>query len=80
MTDLIFQKVAGLIAVKGNIPIDKISLDSKFSDLDIDSLTAFSLIYDFEKEFNVSLPNEDVMKIKTIRDVVESFEKLGVTV
>lgn len=80
MTESIFQKVAGLIAENRSISVDEIKLDSKFSELDIDSLTALSLVYDFEEEFNVSLPDEDVMKIKTVRDVVESLERLGVTV
>lgn len=80
MTESIFQKVAELIAENRSISVDEIGLDSKFSELNIDSLTALSLIYDFEEEFNVSLPDEDVMKIKTVRDVVESLERLGVTV
>ncbi len=80
MSELIFQKVAELIAENRNISTDEITLDSKFSELDIDSLTALSLVYDFEEVFNTSLPDEDVVKIKTVRDVVESLERLGVTV
>ena len=80
MSQTVFQKVARIIAESKDISPDEITLDTKFRELDIDSLAALSLVYDFEETFNVSLPDEEVLKIKTVRDVVESLERLGVTV
>lgn len=80
MSESIFQKVAEIIAESKNISIEEIKLESTFRELDIDSLGALSLVYDFEEAFNVSIPDEEVVKIKNVRDVVESLERLGIAV
>lgn len=80
MSEPIFQKVAEIIAESKNISSDEITLESTFRELDIDSLAALALVFDFEEAFNVSIPNEEVIKIQKVRDVVESLERLGAAV
>ena len=78
MSESVFQKVAAIIAESKKISTDEITLESTFKELNIDSLAALSLVFDFEEEFNVSIPNEEVVTIQNVRDVVESLERLGV--
>ncbi len=80
MAESIFQKVAEIIAASKNISVTEITLNTTFRELDIDSLAALSLVYDFEEAFNVSIPDEEVVKIRTVSDVVESLERLNVAV
>ncbi len=78
MSESVFQKVAAIIADQKNISAESITLETTFKELEIDSLEALSLIYDFEDAFNVELPNEEAVTVQTVGDVVESLERLGV--
>ena len=79
MSESVFQKVAAIIAENRKISADEITLESTFSQLDIDSLAALSLVFEFEDTFEVEIPNEEVVTIQNVRDIVESLERLGVT-
>ena len=46
-------------------------LEASFTnDLGADSLDTVELIMDFEKEFNISIPDEDAEKIGTVGDAI----------
>jgi acyl carrier protein len=78
MSDVVFRKVAELVAARVHISPDEVSIDSTFADLGVDSLGAVSLIYDLEDEFGIEIPNEVAMNVQTVRQVVESLGRLGV--
>ncbi len=80
MSESLFKKVTEIIAERKKMSADRITIETSFRDLDVDSLEALSLIYDFEDAFNVEIPNEEAVKIQNVRDVVESLERLGVAV
>jgi acyl carrier protein len=40
-------------------------------DLGLDSLDVVELIMEYEKEFNISVPDEDIDNIKTIENIVD---------
>jgi acyl carrier protein len=72
----IFQKVNEIITTKKGFQPDTISMDSSFEELDMDSLDSVELISDLEDHFNVSIPNQELLAIKTVREAVVSLEKL----
>ena len=76
MKEEIFSKVVELIATNNHIPPETITIDSSFEDLAMDSLDGLTLINDLENEFNITLPNEEAVKIKTVRQAVDSLNKL----
>lgn len=76
MKEQIFKKIVELIAVNNHIPPEDITMDSTFEELNMDSLDGITLINDLEKEYNIILSNEEATKIKSVRDAVESLEKL----
>ena len=61
------------------IIVDKLGVDEKevtneasfIDDLGADSLDTVELIMEFEKEFDVSIPDEDAEKILTVGQAVE---------
>ncbi|MDE6273059.1 MAG: acyl carrier protein [Muribaculaceae bacterium] len=65
-----------------DIIVDKLTVDeaevtpaAEFSkDLGADSLDTVELIMEFEKEFNISIPDEDAEKITTVGDAIEYIE------
>ena len=75
MKDDIFNKVAEFISINNHIPVETITIDSSFEDLGMDSLDGLTLVNDLENEYNITLPNEEAVKIKTVSQAVESLEK-----
>lgn len=43
-------------------------------DIGADSLDKVSLFMDFEAEFNISIPDEDVEEILTIKEIIDYLE------
>jgi acyl carrier protein len=76
MEEEILRKVVELIAANNHIPPETITIDSSFEDLSMDSLDGLTLINDLENEYNITLPNEEAVKIKTVRQAVESLNKI----
>ena len=54
------------------IPVDELTPDADFfKDLNIDSLKAIEIVAAFEKKYRIIIPEEDIPKIRNIRQVVE---------
>ena len=51
--------------------------ESQFNyDLGFDSLDAVDLIIDTEREFGISIPDEQSEKVKTVKDAIDLIESL----
>ena len=74
--DMIFEKIKKLLAEQINISEDEIKMESDIiNDLGADSLDVVEMIMGVETEFNVTVPDEVAMEMKTIGDVVAFIEK-----
>jgi acyl carrier protein len=61
------------------IPADKVVPAASFTnDLDIDSLSMVEIATMAEDRFNVSIPDSELSKLKTVADVVDFLAKAGV--
>ena len=64
-------KIKEIIVDKLGIEESEITDSASFTnDLGADSLDTVELIMEFEKEFNVSIPDEEAEKIQTVGDSV----------
>lgn len=71
MSNDLASKVKAIIVEKLGIDEDDITDEASFTnDLGADSLDTVELIMEFEKEFDVSIPDEDAEKIATVGDAV----------
>lgn len=71
------EKIIELIAEKLCKKKEQITLESRLvEDLGADSLDVVELIMAFEDEFGVSLPDEDIEKMKSVADVINYIKKL----
>ena len=53
--------------------------ETKFADLGLNSLDMIEIVIDFENAFFISIPDADIEKLKTVRDVEEYLQnKMGV--
>ena len=71
------EKVKAIIVDKlGVDEADVVETASFTNDLGADSLDTVELIMEFEKEFGVSIPDEEAQKISTVGDAIAHDEAL----
>ncbi len=69
------EKVVSIIVDKlGVNPEDVVETASFTNDLGADSLDTVELIMEFEKEFNISIPDDQAEKISTVGDALKFIE------
>jgi acyl carrier protein len=65
------EKVKEIIAKELGVERDKLTKDASFmEDLGADSLDTVELVMEFEKEFNIDIPDEDAEKLRTVGDAI----------
>jgi acyl carrier protein len=72
----IASKVIAVIAKSQRIPVETITPDSTFEELKIDSLDGINIVFALENEFGISIPDEGVQNLHSIRETVEGVAKL----
>lgn len=71
----IFEIVRNILAEGLGIEEEIITMDSDFiDDLNADSLDIVDLVVELEHEFNLSIPDEEAERIKTVGDAVEYIQ------
>ena len=71
------SKVKAIIVDKLGVEESQATPEASFTaDLNADSLDTVELIMEFEKEFGISIPDEDTQKINCVKDVIDYIEKL----
>lgn len=69
------DKVKKIISNQLNIAESKITEGSRLiEDLGADSLDTVELLMAFEEEFGISIPDEEAMNMKTIKDIVDLID------
>ncbi len=69
------NRVVAIIAEKLNLSEEQVTLEASFTgDLGADSLDTVELIMEFEKEFDIEIPDEQAKEIKTVKDAVDYIE------
>lgn len=76
MADEVADKVIAALASVKRIPAENIKLDTNLQEMGIDSLDVFSLLFELENTFKISIPDDDVRSIRTVNDVVTGIKKL----
>jgi acyl carrier protein len=76
MADAVAARVIATLASVKRIPADKITLEANLQELGIDSLDVFTLLFELENAFQISIPDDDVRSIHTVNDIVEGVRKL----
>jgi acyl carrier protein len=76
MSDVVADKVIATLASVKRIPAESINLGTSLQEMGIDSLDVFTLLFELENAFKISIPDDDVRSIKTVNDVVDGIKKL----
>lgn len=74
MSDII-SRVKGIIVDKLGVDENEVTPEASFTnDLGADSLDTVELIMEFEKEFNIAIPDDQAEKIATVGEAIKYIE------
>lgn len=74
--DMIFEKVADLVAEQLGIDKKNVKLESNIiEDLGADSLDVIEMLMTLEDEYGITIPDEKINQIKTVGQIVELIEE-----
>lgn len=76
LNDDIAGRVIRVIAETQKIPVESVSIDKTFEELKIDSLDGINIVFGLENEFNISIPDENMESLRSVRDAVEGVRQL----
>lgn len=69
------SKVTAIIVDKLGVDESEVTAEASFTnDLGADSLDTVELIMEFEKEFNIAIPDDQAEKIGTVGDAIKYIE------
>jgi len=76
MPDAVEQKVISAIAELKKVAPETIAPDASLADLEIDSLDVVTLVFELEDEFRVSVPDDKIRSVRSVRDVIDGIRVL----
>lgn len=70
------EKVLQIVSDQLQVPSEEVNKDSLFvEDLRADSLDIVEMVMEFEDAFDVTIPDDDYDKIKTVGDAINYIEE-----
>ena len=76
MADELTKRVIAVMARSQRMAAERISPDSTFEELGIDSLDAVNILFALEEEFQINVPDEQAREIRTVRQMVDGIRTL----
>jgi acyl carrier protein len=76
MPETIAERVLRVISKTQRIPIEKVTLDSSFEELGIDSMDSINILFDVESEFEIEISDEQAKQIHNVREMVDGITQL----
>lgn len=74
---MVFEKVKEILIDLFKVPENIITLDTRLDEeLNADSLDKVEIVTQLEDSFNIIIDYDDALKVKTVKDIVMSIEKL----
>lgn len=71
----VFETVKSIIMEQLDVEEDKVTMDAVIQDdLGADSLDIVDLVMNFEEEYDIEIPDDQVELIKTVGDIVRYIE------
>ena len=70
-----FEKVKAIVVDQLGVSEDEVTMEASFvDDLGADSLDVVEFVMEVEKEFDITIPDEEAAKLNTVGDAVKYIE------
>ena len=76
MPDSLEEKIISIVAAVKRLPRERITAESTFEQLGIDSLDGMNILFEVESAFDVSIPDEQAKAIRSVREMIEGVRAL----
>jgi acyl carrier protein len=76
MSNAVTDKVIELIANLKGIAPERITIDSTFQDLKMDSLDGLDLFFELEEAFDLTIPDDRARSLRNVGNIIEELQKL----
>jgi acyl carrier protein len=76
VAESIATKVMAAIVQSQGIDPGRVTPGTTFEDLDMSSLDALALINALEEQFEIAIPNEEAMGLRTVGETIACVERL----
>jgi acyl carrier protein len=76
MSQELTQRVLKVIATSKRMPLEQVTIESEFQQLNIDSMDAVEILFALENEFDINIPDDDVREVRNVRQMIEGVARL----
>jgi acyl carrier protein len=70
------EKVIEIISREQHLESGKVTADSTFAELGIDSLDGVNILFALEEEFKIDIPDTVAQNMKSVRQVIDSLTRV----
>ena len=70
------EKVLALVSAVKRLPREKVTVNSTFEELGIDSLDGINLVFEVEGAFDISIPDEQARSIRSVGEMIAGVKTL----
>lgn len=70
------QRVVDVIVSTQKLDPAKVTIDSTFEELQIDSLDGLNIVFALENEFDIDIPDDKAKELSNVRQVAEQINAL----
>lgn len=74
--DSIQTRVMRVIAATQNVPVESVTVEKTFADLNIDSFAGINIVFELESEFEIAIPDEGAQAIRSVSDAISGVRRL----
>lgn len=76
MSDSVTERTIAVIAKYRKVAPETIKAETTFEELKIDSLDGINLVFELEEEFNISIPDDKALSMRSVGQVIEGITLL----
>jgi acyl carrier protein len=76
MPDQLTERVLKTIAETQRVPVETVTEDKTFEELNIDSMDGVNILFALENEFEIAIPDEAARSIRTVSEMVQGVRDL----
>ena len=76
MADELAQRVMSCIAETQHLSVEKVTIDSSFEELGIDSLDGINILFALETEFDINIPDDQAQEVRSVKQMVDGVRQL----
>ena len=72
----VLERVLRTLAETQKLPLEKVTAESTFEQLGIDSLDGINILFALENEFDINIPDESARVVRDIHQLAAGVQKL----